>query len=101
MQPALRPPLRNVDGKGLLTAAERAEIRHLPVKANRLQQAFHKPGRLPQRHADADLHRQASLDGGTAACGLSPTLACRHRRKALFKWLSGTKYPNGCSQKAR
>ncbi len=77
---ALRPPMRDVHGKGLLATAERAEVRHLPVQADQAKQALDEPGRLPQRHAEQDLHRQAGLDGRIAVDRLPPTLACRLRR---------------------
>ncbi len=76
----LRPPMRDVHAKGLLATAERAEIRHVPVQADQAKQALDEACRLPQRHAENDLHRQASLDGSVAVDGLSPTLACRLRR---------------------
>lgn len=40
-------PIRDVDGEGLLVAAQRAEVGHRPVKADQAQQAFDEPGRLP------------------------------------------------------
>ena len=80
MQQALRAPMRDVHGQRLLPAAERAEIRHIPVQADQAKQALHKASRLPQRHAEQYLHRQASLDGRIAVDGLSPALACRLRR---------------------
>jgi hypothetical protein len=48
---------RNVDGEGLLAAAQRAEVGNRSVKADQAQQAFDEPGRLPQRHAEQHLHR--------------------------------------------
>ena len=56
-------------------AAQGAEIRHIPVQADQPQQTFDEPCRLPQRHAEKNLHRQTNLDGGVAVDGLSPTLA--------------------------
>jgi hypothetical protein len=35
-----------------LAAAQGAEVREMPVRANQPQQAPGEPGRLPQRHAD-------------------------------------------------
>ncbi len=69
--------------------AQCAEIRHIPVQSCKLQETFDEPGRLPERHAEKDLHRQAGLDGVrrenspldcfltllTAVNGLSPSLA--------------------------
>ncbi len=72
--------MRDVDGKGLLATAERAEIRHVPVQADQAKQALDEASRLPQRHAEKDLHRQAGLDGSVAVDGLSPPIACRLRR---------------------
>ena len=80
MQRTLRPAMRDVHGKGLLAATERAEIRHLPVRVNQGEQALHEPGRLPQRHPEKDLHRQAGLHGSVAVDRPSPPLACRLRR---------------------
>ncbi len=93
MQRTLRPAMRDVHGKGLLAATERAEVRHLPVKANQAKQALDEPASpwllgpvafpwldLPQRHPEKDLHRQAGLDGSVAVDGLSPSLAGRLRR---------------------
>ena len=59
--------------------AERAEVRHIPVRADQARQALDKAGRLPQRHAGQDLHRQAGLDGSVAVNRMSPTRACRLR----------------------
>jgi hypothetical protein len=88
--------MRDVHSKGLLAAAERAEIWHIPVQADQRKQAFDKPFRLPERHADPSLgsarsglktvhwtiswapftlHRQAGLDGRVAVDGLSSPLA--------------------------
>jgi hypothetical protein len=80
MQRTLRPPMRNVHGKGLLATAGRAEVRHIPVQTDQPQQALDKPCRLPQGHAEEHLHRQAGLDGGVGVDGRSPTLARRLRR---------------------
>ena len=52
MQRAFWSAIRDLHGEGLLAAAEGAEIRHLPVQADALQQALHEPGRLAQRHAE-------------------------------------------------
>jgi hypothetical protein len=69
--------MRDVRRKGLLTTTERAEVRHIPVQADQAKQALHEPGRLPQRHPEKDLHRQAGLDSSVAADRLSPPLAGR------------------------
>ncbi len=79
VQRTLRPPMREVHGQGLLATAEGAEIRHIPVEADQAMQALDEAGRLSQRHAEKDLHRQAGLDGGIAVDRLSPTLAGRLR----------------------
>jgi hypothetical protein len=71
--------MRDVDGKGLLATAERAEIRHLPVQTDQAKKAFDEPSRLPQRHAEKDLHRKAGLHRSVTVDGLSPTLAGRRR----------------------
>ncbi len=57
VQRALGAPIRDVHGQGLLAAGQRAEVRHLPVQADQLQQALDEPGRLPQRHAEKHLQR--------------------------------------------
>jgi hypothetical protein len=85
MQRTLRRPMRNVDGKGLLATAQGAEVGHIPVQADQPLQALDEPGRLSQRHAKQDLHRQAGLDGGVAVDGLSPTLAGGLRRPNHFR----------------
>ena len=89
MQRTLRRPMLDVHGKGLLTTAERAEVRHIPVQADQGKQALDETRRLPRRHcrldqwrsnvdhAEKDIHRQAGLDCGVAVDGLSPTLAGR------------------------
>ena len=66
--------MRDVDRKDLLTTTKRAEVRHLPVQADKPQQALDKASRLPQRHAEQDLHRQAGLHSSVAVDGLSPSL---------------------------
>jgi hypothetical protein len=76
VQWTLRPPMRDVHGKGFLATAEHAEDWHIPVQADQAKQAVDEASRLPQRHAEQDLHRQAGLDGSTAVDGLSPP-ACR------------------------
>lgn len=79
-QRALQPSMRDVHGKRLLTTVERSEIRHITVQVNKLQQAFHKPGRLPQRQPQNGFHLQAGPDGSVAVDGLSSTFANRFRR---------------------
>ena len=78
VQRATRPTVGDVDGQGLLTAGQRAEVGYRPVEANQPQQALDEPGRLPERHAEQNLHRKARLDGGIAVGLLSATPACRH-----------------------
>ena len=58
--------MRSADGKGLLAAARRAEVRHVPVYVDQAKQALDKTGRLTLRHAEKNLHRQAGLDGSVA-----------------------------------
>ena len=77
VQRALRTTVGDVDGQGLLTAGQRAEVGHRPVEADQPQQAFDKAGRLPQGHAEKHLHRQACLDSGVAVALLAATPACR------------------------
>ena len=77
MQRALRPAVGDVDGQGLLAAAQRAEVRHRPVETSEAQQALDEPGRLPERHAEQNLHRQTRLNGGIAVALLAATPACR------------------------
>ena len=60
-QRALRPTIGDVDGHSFLTATECAEVGHRPIEANKLQQALNITGRLPKRHAEQNLHRQARL----------------------------------------
>lgn len=79
VQRALGAPIRDVDGEGLLAARQRAEVGHCPVKADQPQQAFDEAGRLPQRHAEQHLHREAGLDGGIAVGLLSATSTRRRR----------------------
>jgi hypothetical protein len=57
-QRALRPTMRNGDGKGLLATAQGAEVGHIPVQADQPQKALHEPRRLPRRH-------RARTDGAT------------------------------------
>ena len=63
----LRVPMRNGDGKGRLTTAGRAEVRHVPVQADQAKQALDEASRLPQRHAKKHLDRQAGLDCSVTA----------------------------------
>ena len=56
-------------------AAEGAEVRHGLVQTDQVLQALDEVGRLPQRHAEQRLHRQAGLDRGIALVGLSATFA--------------------------
>jgi hypothetical protein len=71
--------MRDVHDKGLLATAEPAEIRDIPVQTDEAQQALHGPVRLPQRHAEQELHRQAGLNGGVGVDGPSRSLARRQR----------------------
>ena len=77
VQRAFRPPEGDVDSQRLLTARQGAKIWHRPVEADQLQQAFDEPGRLPQRHAKQNLHRQTRLDGNITVGLLTATLASR------------------------
>jgi hypothetical protein len=58
---ALRTAKGGVDLQGLLTPAEGAEVGRRPVRTDQPQQAFDKPGRLPERHAEQNPHRAAQL----------------------------------------
>ena len=78
VQRALRPTVGDVDGQGLLTTGQRAEVRHRPIEANKPQQALDEPGRLPERHAEQNLHRQAGLNSSVTVGLLTATPACRH-----------------------
>ena len=93
MQRALRTPMRDVHGKGLLETAECAEIGPPPVQANQTKKVPDAAAStwslgqmalpwldLPQRHAEKDLHRQTSLDGRVAVDRLSPSRTGRLRR---------------------
>jgi hypothetical protein len=74
---SLRPMVGDVDGKGFLTAGQRAEVVYRPVETNQPQQARGKPDRLPERHAEQHLHRKARMNGGVAESPMSTALACR------------------------
>ena len=52
VQRALGTAVGDVDGQGLLTARQSAEVGHRPVEANQTQQALDEPGRLTERHAE-------------------------------------------------
>jgi len=63
IQRAIRAAIRDLDGQGLLPAAQRGKVRHGPVQAGQSQQAGPHPGGLAQRQLEQDLDRQAELDG--------------------------------------
>ncbi len=65
----------DVHCQGFLAARQRAEVWHCPVQAGQAQQALDEPGRLPERHAEQHLHRQAHLDGGITVALLAATPA--------------------------
>jgi hypothetical protein len=46
VQRALRAAIRNVHRKRPLTAADSAEVRHVPIEARQPKQAFYKARRL-------------------------------------------------------
>ena len=69
--------IRDVDGEGLLAAAQRAEVGHRPVKPDQAQQAFDEPRRLPECHAEQHLHGKAGLDRAIAVALPAATPACR------------------------
>jgi hypothetical protein len=57
VQRALRATIGDVQGEDLLAARQGAEIRHRPVQPDQSQQALDETRRLPERHAEQDLHR--------------------------------------------
>ena len=77
MERARRAAIGDVDLQCLLATADGAEVGHRPVQSDQPQQALDEAGRLPERDAEQDLHRQAGLDGGIAVGLLSATPACR------------------------
>ena len=50
----------------------------LLTRPNQPQQAIDEPGRLPERHAEQNLHRQAGLNSSVTVGLLTATPACRH-----------------------
>ena len=56
-QRTLGATIWDADGDVLLAAAQRAEIGHRPVEADKPQQAFDEAGRQPQRHAEQNPDR--------------------------------------------
>jgi len=79
-QRILPPPMRDVQGKGLLQVAERAKVRHATVLADQEKQVLDRPCRRPKCHAQQELHRQACLDSSFAVGRLSAPLAGRRHR---------------------
>lgn len=71
--------IRQANFKCRLAAAKGAEIWHRPVQSDQLQQALDKACRLPERHAEQNLQRQAGLDRGVTEL-LSSTAFARRRR---------------------
>jgi putative transposase len=67
--------LGDVDLQGLLAPRQRAEVGHCPVQADQSQQALNEPSRLPECHAEQNLHGQAGLNRDIAAVTLSAALA--------------------------
>ena len=49
--------MRDVHGKGLLAAAQGAEVGHIPVQTDQPQQALHELCRLSRRHCRSDQWR--------------------------------------------
>jgi hypothetical protein len=78
VQRPLWAPVGDVDNQGLLAARQRAEVGNRPVEANQPQQALNVPGRLPERHAEQHLHRQADLNDSIAVGLLAATPARQH-----------------------
>lgn len=54
---AVRTAIRDLDGQGLLPAAQRGKVRHGPVQAGQSQQAGHHSGGLAQRQLEQDFDR--------------------------------------------
>jgi hypothetical protein len=69
VQRAVRAAVGDIDLQGLLAPRQRAEVGHRPVQSDQAKEAFDAPDRLPQRHAEQDVHGQASLDRGIAIAG--------------------------------
>jgi hypothetical protein len=69
--------IRQVYVQRLLTAAESAEIRHSPARLYQLQQALNETCRLPKRHAEHHLLRQAGLDRGVTQLLPPPAFSSR------------------------
>ena len=67
----------DVHGQGLLATGQRTDVRHRPVEANQPQQALDEPGRLPERHAEQNLHRQTGLNSSVTIGLLTATPSCR------------------------
>lgn len=72
--------MRKAHRKGLLTATERAEVQKIRIRVDQMKQALDEAGRLSQRNAEDDFHRQAGLNDGITANELSSTLVDRLRR---------------------
>ena len=53
----------NLDGQGLLSAAQRGKVRYGPVQPRQLQQAGHHPGGLAQGKLEQHLDGETKLDG--------------------------------------
>lgn len=77
VQQAFGTPMWDIRGQSLLAAAERAEVRHLPVQADQLLQALDDSLGLARSHAEHHLHRQAFLYSGIAVGLLSAAPTCR------------------------
>ena len=77
MQRTIRSTVGGVHLQGFLPPRQRAEVRHRPVEADQLHLALDEPGRLPERHAEEDLHGQAGLNRGIAVVTMLAALAGR------------------------
>ena len=75
MQRAIGALIWDGDRKGLLTLAQRAVIRNLPVGTSELQQALHKACHLSQRQAAQHFDRQTCLNCRISVARLTATLA--------------------------
>jgi hypothetical protein len=67
----------DVENQGLLAAAKSSEVQYRPLKSGKIEQTCHHPGRLPQRHPEERLQRQAGLDRGNGKDGLTTAPATR------------------------
>jgi len=77
VQRTRRAAVGDVDLRGFLVPAQRAEVRHSPVQIDQPRQALDEPSRLAERHTEQQFHRQAGLDRAIAVVSLSAAFAGR------------------------